>query len=115
MPDNTIRPAVLNSNTPLPASNSQLSPELSNTIRSIVSQVLLAEALTLIQSIVNPAREIVTDQIIEPRHANNLAGLDRVPDVVRCLRDFSGDPREYTTTRKALLVILASLMSYAIK
>lgn len=51
-----------------------------------MTQVILVEAPTLIQSIIQPSQEIITDQTIDPRYARNLPGLGRVPDVVRFFR-----------------------------
>ncbi len=104
-PESIIRPPVLNTSIP-PPSNPQVTPELSNIIRNIVTQVILTDAPALIENIIQPRRETVTDQTIDPRYAGNLSGLDRVPDVVRCLRDFSGDPKEFASWKKSVERIL---------
>lgn len=105
-PENIIRPPVLNTNVPPPSNNPQVTPELANIIRTIVSQVIATDAPSIIQNLVHPNKEIVTDQTIDVRYAGNLSGLDRVPDVVKCLRDFSGDPKEFASWKKSVERIL---------
>lgn len=46
------------------------------------------------------------DQIIEDRYVNNLSDLDKVPDVVRSLREFSGNASEFSSFKKSVDRIL---------
>ena len=43
----------------------------------------------------NAHLENITDQGIDDRYANNLGDLDKIPDVVKCLRGFEGNPGEF--------------------
>lgn len=85
-------PPVLITSVP-PLSYPQVTPELSFIQNKIIN-------------IIQPAREKITDQTIDPRRAGNCSGLDRVPDVIRCLRDFSDDTKEFTYWKKSVERIL---------
>lgn len=75
-------------------------------IRRIVSETMQEQARGIVQNIINPAVQNEQDQIIEPQHRAQLGELDRVPDVVRCLREFSGQPGEFSSWRKSVERIL---------
>lgn len=42
----------------------------------------------------------------DANHVNNIGELDRIPYVVRCLREFSGKPGEYNSWKKSVDRIL---------
>lgn len=119
-PNGLIRPPVLGTPPPNPspmpaqpsisaqAPNTPNAAELTALITNIVSQVLSSQTKSLVQSYLNPNSELVTatDQTIEERHRNNLADLDKVPDVVRCLREFSGKPGEFSSWKKSVERVL---------
>lgn len=48
----------------------------------------------------------MVDQVIDAEHLNNLGDLDKIPDVVKCLREFSGKPGEFNSWRKSVERIL---------
>lgn len=53
------------------------------------------------------ARNVVeVDEQINAGAGNGIGELDRIPDVVRCLRDFSGDPGEFGSWKKSVERIL---------
>lgn len=113
-PNNLLRPPILNpppNPPPNPPLNPQFNPQnadLQAYVTNIVTRVLNAEGRNIIQGILNPNSDQIRgiDQIINPEHRANLADLDKVPDVVRCLRDFSGQPGEYSSWRKSVDRIL---------
>jgi len=37
----------------------------------------------------------VSDQVVEPEYRNNLVDFDKVPDIVKSIREFSGNPAEF--------------------
>lgn len=47
-----------------------------------------------------------TDQKIEDRYLTNLTDLDKIPDIVKCIREFSGQPGEFSSWRKSVDRIL---------
>lgn len=117
-PNNLIRPPVLNNPIP-PAQPSTAVPpaapsntfntsELQSIVTSIVTQVLSSQAKDLVRTYLNPNSELTTatDQTIEAQYRNNLSDLDKVPDVVRCLREFSGNPGEFSSWRKSVERVL---------
>lgn len=83
-------------------------PALDTVITAIVNQVLEAKGPSLVQSILNPNADNFAgiDQPISLEHRGNLSDLDKIPDVVRCLRDFSGDPGEFSSWKKSVDRIL---------
>ena len=62
----------------------------------------------VVNSIVRPDFDAVPtrDQAIRPELLNNLEELDKIPDVVRSLRDFSGKSGEFSSWRKSVERIL---------
>lgn len=124
-PNNLIRPATLNvePNPTLPPVSSQgpshqlpsgnndrgRNPEiLERTIAGIVNRILQSECRNIVQNIINPNADQFSgvDQHIDPRYENNLSELDKIPDVVRCLKDFSGIPGEFNSWKKSVDRIL---------
>lgn len=81
---------------------------LTNLISSIVSQTLQTEGRNLIHSILNPNADHFAgiDQTINPDQRVNINDLDKIPDVVRSLREFSGQPGEFSSWRKSVERIL---------
>uniref|UniRef100_A0A034VZ85 Retrovirus-related Gag polyprotein from transposon HMS-Beagle n=1 Tax=Bactrocera dorsalis TaxID=27457 RepID=A0A034VZ85_BACDO len=102
-PNNLIRPPVLPSPNPNPAQ-----PDLANQVRELLGQLLLTDGRNIIQSIIKndmiPAP--IVDQTIDERYRNNLSDMDKIPDVVRSLREFSGNPTEFSSWRKSVERIL---------
>lgn len=104
--NNPIRPAILTQN---PPSSSPLNTNtLSETITRLVSEALQREGRAIINSILNPEVEgnNELDQTIEAAQSENLDGLDKIPDVVKSLREFSGNQGEFGSWRKSVERIL---------
>lgn len=107
-----IRPPVLNvDNTvhnPQPSSQPVATPGLETLITNIVNRVCANECRNLVQSIIDPDTSFQrgVDQTIDDQHRANLSDLDKVPDVVRSLREFSGTPGEFSSWRKSVERIL---------
>lgn len=110
-PNNLIRPPInpINPNPPNPQiDNLAGNPALTNLISSIVSQTLRTEGRNLVYSVLNPNADQFAgiDQIINPDQRGNVNDLDKIPDVVRSLREFSGQPGEFSSWRKSVDRIL---------
>ncbi|XP_075157913.1 uncharacterized protein LOC142231180 [Haematobia irritans] len=102
-----IRPPVLSSSIPqppsIPSQPSTLSPQqLTSTITEIVQNVLETRFQNVFQTTANTDFSKFSDQAIDPAHVNDFTGLDKIPDVVRCLREFSGNPEEFNSWRKSV-------------
>lgn len=99
-PNNLIRPPVLNTPNPIPNPTVQLNEELDNRIAAICAQ----QCRIIVQSIINPNNDANygTDQNIDDRYRNDLSELDKIPDIVRSLRDFSGNPMEFNSWKKSV-------------
>lgn len=115
-PNNLLRPPILN---PDPPNNNAASPanqqretimsvELRNAIASIVTQTLRTEGVQIINSIINPNLNEFNgvDQVINREHRADLGDLDKIPDIVRSLREFSGNNIEFTSWKKSVERIL---------
>lgn len=112
--NNLIRPPVLpSSSAPNPnpnQQNAQLSiQDLTALISRISTDILRNEGPQVVQAILNPNVGVdhVSDQRIEDGHANNLNELDKIPDVVKCLKEFSGQPGEFSSWKKSVDRILS--------
>lgn len=112
-PNNLIRPAIINpsnpNTTPNPAPSVQhgqnVNPAL---IASMVQNVLETQFQGLLRtnSQINSDSTNFSDQTIDPSPDNNISDLDKVPDVVKCLRNFSGNPMEFSSWKKSVDRIL---------
>lgn len=111
-PNNLVRPSLLGNSdqNPQPGASPALqpAPELQNLVRNLVTQILNTDGRTIIQNIIGTDTNSipVTDQIIDERHRNNLTEIDKIPDVVRSLREFSGKPTEFNSWKKSVERIL---------
>lgn len=83
-------------------------PNFVEQITNLVTEVLRVESRQIFHDLMNPNAELNND-IDEPinRDQNrNLADMDRIPDVVKSLREFSGQPGEFSSWRKGVERIL---------
>lgn len=115
-PNNLVRPPVF----PLPPAPAQAPAQapapaqandrenLENLITLIATNTFNNQGRNIIRNLLNPATDFnnVPDQIIRPELRNELNDLDKIPDVVRCLREFSGDPSEFSSWKKSVDRIL---------
>lgn len=107
-PNNLIRPPVLNPvnpNPPVQAPSVQSGQNILQTtamITGIVQNIIETQFQGLLQanSQLGSGFSSYSDQTIDPSHNNNISDLDKVPDVVKCLRDFSGNPGEFNSWKK---------------
>jgi len=70
-PNNLIRPAILQNDQQRPAPNPgpiQLSAEVEAAISQAVSRICIQECRALVPTLVNPARNVFTDQGIDAAH-----------------------------------------------
>lgn len=104
-PNNLIRPGVLetpsvaNTQRPPQTSQSLSLPDLENLIGNIVKRVVQEN-----NDRNNPDSILLTatDEIIRPEHQGQVGDLDKIPDIIRSLRDFSGNPAEFSSWRKSV-------------
>ncbi|XP_017485830.1 PREDICTED: neuronal acetylcholine receptor subunit alpha-2 [Rhagoletis zephyria] len=82
--------------------------QLTNIITGVVTNILRQEGRNLVQAALNPNANFtnITDVTIDSTLANNITELDKIPDVVRCLREFSGNPGEFNSWKKSVDRIL---------
>ena len=101
-PNNIIRPAVLTAvDRP---TISMTESELTNIISRIATESINSQGPLMVQSTLNPNAHIenITEQGTEDRYANNLGELDKIADVVKCLRDFEGNPGEFISWKNSV-------------
>lgn len=107
--NNLIRPSILNIPTPNPQAPSHSNQNLPNAsnANNIDMNVITRICEQAISRILNPNSEISgIDQEIEDRYRDNLTELDKIPDAIRGLREFSGNPSEYSSWKKSVERIL---------
>lgn len=116
-PNNLIRPPILNApvqNPPIPPSppnqpgrNEQGQMTLAD-LRTVILQVINSQLPEMLQASLNPnaIQGNAVDQAIDVEHLGNLGDLDKIPDVVKCLREFSGKAGEFNSWRKSVERIL---------
>jgi len=77
-------------------------------IEEKIKTVLEANPSSLVKEILNPNKDFskYTDQTIKRVLAHNLSDLDKLPDIVRTLRDFSGNKSEYSSWKKSVEMVL---------
>lgn len=100
-PNNLIRPAIINPNVQQQNQSANpplvLSSQLEAQIENLVRRICLEE-----QSGREP---IVVDQEIQVGR-RDLTELDKIPDIVKCLREFSGNPGEFGSWKKSVERVL---------
>lgn len=108
-PQNLARPAIVpQQNPPVQQNNNINHVELQNLVTSMVAQALQRDGRRIVHSIMNPSSDQFAgiDQVINPDQQGNISDLDKIPDVVRNLREFSGQPGEFSSWRKSVERIL---------
>lgn len=78
---------------------------LSEHVTIMVSAALKAEGKKIIYSILNPDTNDDVDQSIDSQNVNS-AEADKVPDLVKSLKEFSGQPEEFNSWKKSVERIL---------
>lgn len=93
---------------PPPVTEVRSTPELDTLVSSIVSRVLEQQGKQLLENIINPTapRFSAVDQIILPQYQNDTHDLEKIPDIVRCLRNFSGETCEFSSWKKSVERVL---------
>lgn len=115
-PNNLIRPSVLETGPqPAPQARSSassenrpnVSAELAEFISDIVMRTINARGRQLFQEIAsgNDQQQFL-DQAIYPEFRQNITDLDKVPDVVKSLREFSGRQNEFSSWKKSIERVL---------
>lgn len=107
--DNLIRPAVINIPNPPNPPNPSISQnaQFEQNITRLVNRICTEQCRNIVESILNPNIDISgSDQGIDERFRENLVDLDKVPDVVKCLREFSGNNPEFSSWKKSVERVL---------
>lgn len=88
---------------PVPPPNIQL-----REIEALVTELLTREVPRLVQRVLHPSPDpnLDMDQGINEDQLGNLSSLDKVPDIVKSLREFSGQAAEYSSWRKSVERVL---------
>lgn len=83
-------------------------PALQNLISAMITQAMQREGRQLIYSIMNPNADQFAgiDQGINQDQMANIGEMDKLPDIVRSLREFSGQPGEFSSWRKSVERVL---------
>lgn len=109
--NNILRPPILNFHQDEGAAEAAQAERLNllalrDQVTRMVSEALRTEGRQIINAILNPNDDINND-IDQPINPNaNLAEMDRVPDIVKSLKEFSGQPGEFSSWKKAVDRIL---------
>lgn len=77
-------------------------------LQTTIRQVLAEQFPTLLLKAQNPTHDFTNaeNQEILPQFRANLADLDKIPDIVKSLREFSGNPAEFSSWKKGIDRIL---------
>ncbi|GBP09487.1 Retrovirus-related Gag polyprotein from transposon HMS-Beagle [Eumeta japonica] len=89
-----------------PSNVRNATPEFRSLIRELMTSILETDGQDLFKDVLHPRQQVMTDQIIDERYRNNLTDMDKVPDVVRSLREFNGNPAEFSSWKKSVERIL---------
>lgn len=89
-------------------SNNAPNYELLQTISRVVEETLRTQGRQMFSALLNPASDIGDEVDVPVNISNNenLSEMDRIPDVVKSLRTFSGEPGEFSSWRKSVDRIL---------
>lgn len=98
---NILKPPVL-------GPSSSTSPFNLSELKQIIAEIVRNENQQMLNefSSVNVNDSNETDQTIDAQHSHNLNEMDKIPDVVKSLREFSGQPGEFGSWRKSVDRIL---------
>lgn len=109
-PGNLIRPPVLQnvnqSPAPNPNPNPILAPQTEEMITALIRRVCIQEFENMVRVTADSNSNTLPDQEIFDEQRGNLADLERVPDIVKSLREFSGNSSEFSSWRKSVDRIL---------
>lgn len=102
---NILKPSQLANPSPSTSSNDAFN--LQN-LKTIISEIVREESNITLNRLINGQTDnnIDTDQGIDAIHRNNLQDMDKIPDIVKSLRDFSGQPGEFGSWKKSVERIL---------
>lgn len=114
MPDtnpkiNVLRPPLLDPNNSTRTASSNDSLDLTNLtqqITAIVRDILTRESQTIFPNSASRDTSNEKDQIINRNLDSDLSDLDRIPDIVKSLRQFAGEPNEFSSWKKSVDRIL---------
>lgn len=112
--DNITKPSLLNTNsihepnTSIHGSNPANTIDISQ-LQKIISDIINVQNKQLIDQLTNSSNtnnKNEFDQGIDPIHQKNINDMDKIPDVVKSLREFSGQPGEFGSWKKSVERVL---------
>lgn len=103
-PNNLIRPPTLSVSQTEQNRVNMNQQDLNAHISRIVSEAIASQVPQLIRQQNNPNSDFLDapNQIIQPQHRANLNDLDKIPDVVKSIREFSGDRGEFSSWKNGV-------------
>lgn len=112
-PNNLIRPPILNVNNSDGQNNNGQNNNNNNSainsanMEQTIARICAQQCQIAIAQFLRPSSDIAgEDETIDVRYRENLTDLDKVPDVVRSLREFSGKASEFSSWKKSVERIL---------
>lgn len=102
--ENLVRPSKLNPQAPQNSTNHFDLTELQTLVSQMVKQQTQQIFDRLGQGTSRSSNDI--DQKIDIKYLDNLNDMERIPDVVKSLREFSGQPGEFSSWKKSVDRIL---------
>ncbi|KAI8038143.1 hypothetical protein M5D96_009184, partial [Drosophila gunungcola] len=110
MTEQDLADRLANLTGPSSASSTQINTRImtERDIEEKIKTILETNLSKLVKEILNPNKDFskYTDQTIKRELTHNLSELDKLPDIVRTLRDFSGNKSEYSSWRKSVERVL---------
>lgn len=105
MNDNILKPAVLGNNGVTPPVNAQNSAQNNISLADLsatISQIVATEIKKAL-NLDNQNNVEDTDQIVD---RNDTTGMDKIPDIVKSIKDFSGEHEQFSSWKKSVNRIL---------
>lgn len=100
-PSSLIRAPVLNTSNPSPNPTNppvnQGPTEIESLVTRIVTDILTRNSIRTGNDVID-----MSEQTVRLDNAGSLSELDKIPDVVRCIREFSGIPGEFNSWKKGV-------------
>lgn len=75
-------------------------------LKNLISELIREESRTIANAILNPEPQISNDMDQPIDRGLDLEGMDKIPDIVKSLRDFSGQPGQFGSWKKSVDRIL---------
>lgn len=105
--DNILRAPILQLNETQPSGSGSENYINFEQLKEVIAQTVRSETQQIFDQITHANVKLRhSDQTIDPKYLNNLNDMDKIPDVVKSLREFSGQPGEFGSWKKSVERIL---------